>query len=152
MTITPDREEDVEMLSQIHHYLGRITPPDPDDLYSVAMVDPSADPVELYRQGLAQGDGNIWYVCTEKYATAITGNGPRARENAEFYAAAPTLIRWLLERYENLRGTRVNQANVIEAYRAETDSLRRQLAEAQAQQVQRDAAQVADAEDYPPPP
>ena len=61
-------------------------------------MDSSSEPVELYRQGLAMGSGHVWYVGTENVATAITGNGPRAKANAEFYAAAPVFVRWLLDK------------------------------------------------------
>lgn len=94
-------EQDAEMVQQINQFLDAISPPDPDGMYSVAKVDGSADPVELYRQGLAMGSGHVWYVGTEKVATAITGNGPKAKANAEFYAAAPVFIRWLLDQLAN---------------------------------------------------
>lgn len=89
--------QNVEMLQQINQFLAAMSPPDPDGMYSVAKVDSSVDPVELYRQGLAMGSGHVWYVGTKKVATAITGNGPRAKANAEFYAAAPVFVRWLLD-------------------------------------------------------
>lgn len=90
--------QNAEMLEQINKFLAAMSPPDPDGMFSVAKVDSSIDPVELYRQSLAMGSGHVWYVGTEKCATAITGNGPRAKANAEFYAAAPIFVRWLLDK------------------------------------------------------
>lgn len=99
-------EQDAEMLQQINQFLDAMSPPDPDGMYSVAKVDSSVDPVELYRQSLAMGSGHVWYVGTEKCATAITGNGPRAKANAEFYAAAPIFVRWLLDKLSTLTAER----------------------------------------------
>jgi hypothetical protein len=111
-------EKDTKMLEQINQFLNAMSPPDPDGMFSVAKVDSSADPVELYRQGLAMGSGHIWYVCTEKVATAITGNGPRAKANAEFYAAAPVFIRWLLARLNV-----VNARTVAAEAKAKADAI-----------------------------
>lgn len=95
-------DDDRRTAEEIRRQLDAITPPDPDGFYSVANVDPSADPVELYRQGLAMGSGSVWYVGTERVATAITGNGPRSKANAEFYASAPSIVRWLLQFVERI--------------------------------------------------
>ena len=95
-------DDDRRTVEEIRRQLDAITPPDPDGFYSVANVDPSADPVELYRQGLAMGSGSVWYVGTERVATAITGNGPRSKANAEFYASAPSIVRWLLQFVERI--------------------------------------------------
>ena len=143
-------EQDAEMLQQINQFLDAMSPPDPDGMYSVAKVDSNVDPVELYRQSLAMGSGHVWYVGTEKCATAITGNGPRAKANAEFYAAAPIFVRWLLDKFTALTAERdalrhrketterqivANEARITELTRlkdelAEDASRERQRAEA----------------------
>lgn len=124
-----NEELQLDTIKLANRYLDAMSQPGPDELFYVAMADPDVDPVELYRQGLAHGNGNIWYVGTEKCATAITGNGPRSHANAEFYASAPTLMRRLLK--------------CIEWNDAERADLRRQLAEAQARESA-DIAEVAD--------
>lgn len=87
---------DEQAIDGIALLLERITPPDAAGKYAVIRIDDGVDPVDIYRHSLSMGSGYIWYVMAGEKATAITGNGPRSKQNAEFYAAAPGMVRWLL--------------------------------------------------------
>ena len=72
-----------------------------------------SDPVEYFRECYDRGEpGRIWLVCVpyqdkppneEALCTSITGNGPTSEANARLIAAAPRLLRELLEERERLR-------------------------------------------------
>lgn len=72
----------------------------------LAIMDPEKDPVEMFRDHLAPGSGEVWGVMAVDHPRTIgghddrpaygvttcwTGNGPCSRANAEYYVAAPAV-------------------------------------------------------------
>lgn len=84
----------------------------------IGIYDPERDPVELFRENLSHGSGDVWLVGAPEHpdtvggwedrpghmaTVAITGNGPTSRANAEFFQHAAEDVAALLSEVRHLR-------------------------------------------------
>ena len=83
----------------------------------VAIADPARDPVDLYRENLSHGSGDVYGVMAPEHPgtvdgwaerpehavmVCLTGNGPTSRANAEFFAHAAEDVGALLAEVRRL--------------------------------------------------
>lgn len=85
----------------------------------LAIADPDRDPVELFRENLSHGSGEVWAVMAPEHPDTVggweerpvhaaivawTGNGPTSKANAEFIAHAHDDVGALLAEVRRLQG------------------------------------------------